>query len=306
MLAVGYMLHGCSRRFLSSTRACNKDVCDVVPEPSPRDDPRWVACHAQHVDTIEKADGEEEAGYRLMFFGDSITETWAGTDLCSPCERCQGVPAVFAKHYAKYNAGVMAVGGDQTAHLMWRLQHGEVPQKHKPKVAVLLIGTNDLGAAAWEATDVHTAEEATMRAVPGVTLRVLKTLHTMKDLLPDTHVILLALLPRGGNGPGARFFHWPSVFTQPFDMTNAHFRDYTRLDGKLHFLDCGERFLTPDHRAIDARLMPDALHPSPAGYELLAECLDPLITQLMQRPALKASAAEGGRSGGQGADAKEA
>ena len=89
-------------------------------------------------------------------------------------------------------------------------------------------------------------------------------------------------------------------------MTNAHFRDYTRLDGKLHFLDCGERFLTPDHRAIDARLMPDALHPSPAGYELLAECLDPLITQLMQRPALKASAAEGGRSGGQGADAKEA
>lgn len=176
---------------------------------------------------------------------------------------------MFAKHYAKYNAGVMAVGGDQTAHLMWRLQHGEVPQKHKPKVAVLLIGTNDLGAAAWEATDVHTAEEATMRAVPGVTLRccpwgvprlagwlhswrlapclshhatclalpsrcawlhgaptlcpvppapwlrrVLKTLHTMKDLLPDTHVILLALLPRGGNGPGARFFHWPSVFTQ--------------------------------------------------------------------------------------------
>jgi len=36
---------------------------------------------------------------------------------------------------------------------------------------VLLIGTNDLGLAAAEAPDVHSAEEAVMRAVPGVTLR---------------------------------------------------------------------------------------------------------------------------------------
>jgi hypothetical protein len=41
----------------------------------------------------------------------------------------------------------------------------------QPKVVVLLIGTNDLGAAAMEAGDIHKAEEAVMRAVPGVTLR---------------------------------------------------------------------------------------------------------------------------------------
>ena len=37
---------------------------------------------------------------------------------------------------------------DQTSHLMWRLQHGEVFVKHPPQVSVVLIGTNDLGAAA--------------------------------------------------------------------------------------------------------------------------------------------------------------
>ena len=65
-------------------------------------------------------------------------------------------------------------------------------------------------------------------------------------------------------------------------MCSCCCRDYTRLDGKLHFLDCGERFLTPDRRAIDARLMPDALHPGPAGHRVLAKCMRGLVSKLMR------------------------
>ena len=36
--------------------------------------------------------------------------------------------------------------GDQTAHLQWRLLHGQLLIQNPPKVAVLMIGTNDLGA----------------------------------------------------------------------------------------------------------------------------------------------------------------
>jgi hypothetical protein len=46
----------------------------------------------------------------------------------------------------------------------------------------------------------------------------------LKDMLPDSHIVLLALTPRGGGGSGPRFFQWPSVFTQPFEVVNAHFR----------------------------------------------------------------------------------
>lgn len=42
----------------------------------------------------------------------------------------------------------MIYAEDQSAHLLWRLQHGEVFTRHQPEVAVVLIGTNDLGAAA--------------------------------------------------------------------------------------------------------------------------------------------------------------
>ena len=37
--------------------------------------------------------------------------------------------------------------GDQVDHLMYRLQRRELLKRHPPKVSVLLIGTNDLGAA---------------------------------------------------------------------------------------------------------------------------------------------------------------
>lgn len=42
-------------------------------------------------------------------------------------------------------------------------------------------------------------------------------------------------------------------------------RDYVALDGRLHFLDCAERFLVPGGGAINADLMRDALHPNAAG-----------------------------------------
>lgn len=53
--------------------------------------------------------------------------------------------------------------------------------------------------------------------------RVLHTLHTLKDLLPDTHIVLLGVLPRGNGGMVARYA-WPSAYTQAIHMINSHFR----------------------------------------------------------------------------------
>ena len=38
--------------------------------------------------------------------------------------------------------------GDQASHLLWRLRRGDTFTRHPPAVAVVMIGTNDLGAAA--------------------------------------------------------------------------------------------------------------------------------------------------------------
>ena len=46
--------------------------------------------------------------------------------------------------------------GDATLQLMWRLRNGESPHALAPKIAVVLIGTNDLGYASVEVSQFLT------------------------------------------------------------------------------------------------------------------------------------------------------
>lgn len=52
-------------------------------------------------------------GYELLFYGDSITEEWRGTDTGRVClGRCDGVPEVFHRHFgSKYRSNVLAIAG---------------------------------------------------------------------------------------------------------------------------------------------------------------------------------------------------
>ena len=50
----------------------------------------------------------------------------------------------------------------------------------------------------------------------------------------------------------------------------------------MHYTACGWRFLNAESTAVDATLMPDALHPSAAGMERgIAQCIKPLVDTLM-------------------------
>ena len=52
-------------------------------------------------------------------------------------------------------------------------------------------------------------------------------------------------------------------------------------DGKnVRYLDLEDKFLQPDG-TISKEIMPDFLHLTPAGYEIWAEAMDPLLTEMM-------------------------
>ena len=57
----------------------------------------------------------------------------------------------------------------------------------------------------------------------------------------------------------------------------------------MQYIDCGAAFLIddparPGGRVIDARLMPDGVHPSAAGMDVLGLCLDPTVAYLKSHP----------------------
>ncbi len=63
-------------------------------------------------------------------------------------ERFEEIILHFESQLLSENDHCCSPTEDQTSNLLWRQQHGEVFLKHPPQVIILLIGTNDLGAAA--------------------------------------------------------------------------------------------------------------------------------------------------------------
>ena len=106
--------------------------------------------------------------------GDSITESLRGTSYGGHSDRSVGTPAVFNAAMstcptatplaATPNPLVLAIAGDQTQHLLFRLANGEMPPALREgpggnDVTIsLLIGTNNI-AVGYTRDEVRTALE---------------------------------------------------------------------------------------------------------------------------------------------------
>ncbi|MDI1250851.1 MAG: GDSL-type esterase/lipase family protein, partial [Lacunisphaera sp.] len=103
----------------------------------------------------------------LLFLGDSITEGWGKA------------PHVWEYYFGKYQPANFGIGGDQTQHVIWRIENGEL-DGISPKVVVLMIGTNNSGA--------HTGEQ--------IAAANRKIIELIRAKIPGVKVLLLAILPR--------------------------------------------------------------------------------------------------------------
>lgn len=93
-------------------------------EPEPRDS-HWMLKHERLLNMTH----EHASEVKVVFLGDSITERWASNG-----------KEVWKAHYEPKKAFNYGIGGDQTQHIIWRIQHGEF-EKVSPKVIVLMIGS---------------------------------------------------------------------------------------------------------------------------------------------------------------------
>ena len=70
--------------------------------------------------------------------------------LCSCSSACLVSNCAFELQYNELDVPTSLAAAlhaeDQASNLLWRLQNGQVFVKHNPKVAIVLIGINDLGA----------------------------------------------------------------------------------------------------------------------------------------------------------------
>ena len=230
-----------------SAKAQEKKAQNSAVVPSPRmsmmPDPNWMKRHQAFVAMAQKGNID------LLFLGDSITDAWGGEG--------HGNSAganVFAKEFERFKTANFGIGGDQTQHVLWRLQHGELEGIH-PKAVMLMIGTNNTGG--------HSAEAI----ADGITAIV----KEIPKRSPHTKILLLGIFPRGQK---------PNPLRDKIKQVNAI---VSKLDdgGKtVKYLDIGDKFLEPDG-SISKEIMPDALHLTEKGYQIWADAVKEPIAELL-------------------------
>jgi lysophospholipase L1-like esterase len=192
----------------------------------------------------------------VLFLGDSITEGWGKA------------PHIWDYYFGKYQPANFGIGGDQTQHVIWRIENGELDGIH-PKAVVLMIGTNNSAS--------HTGEQ--------IADAIKKIVELIRAKIPGTKVLLLAILPRDArrNNDG---LVTDAAIADAAKRVAANDRANTLIakldDGvNVRFLNTNAIFLGKDGR-IPWTIMPDQLHPTPAGYQLWAEAIEKPLAELMK------------------------
>ncbi|DBA95218.1 TPA: platelet-activating factor acetyltransferase activity, variant 2 [Trebouxia sp. C0006] len=215
--------------------ACNSYVqssCTLVLEAAERTDTCSQQNAQQMATDVQNADKSQ--GVNIAFYGDSITKLWKdGT----PANN--GMSDVYAQYFGSHSAAVLGVGGDQTGNLWWRLQNGDIFMQHPPQISIVLIGTNDLGAASCSA-----GMSGVDAAVSGVVSRIESILTLLKQKNPHTTVIVMGLLPRG-DGEEDGVYTQPNKYTQGISNVNAGLKTVASGLSGVQFVDCGPQLL-PD------------------------------------------------------------
>lgn len=216
--------------------------------------PWWRARHLEKLQELRRSPPD------LLWLGDSITQNW---ERRGPPDWMDFAP-VWDRFYAGRRAVNLGFKGDNTGHLLWRMQNGEL-DGIQPRAAVVLIGANNMGRVHWSAPQTLAGIDA-----------VLADLHRQ---LPGTKALLVGVLP-SIRSP------WVTRTTQEVNQGLA-----ARYGGgvvpHVTYMDLGGLFLR-DGQADRAAFYDDMLeppdpplHPSVAAQARMAEAIEPTLTAIL-------------------------
>jgi lysophospholipase L1-like esterase len=203
------------------------------------------------------------ADTQLLLIGDSITNNYEKAK--PPNEDFQ---PIWQQYYAPRKALNLGFSGDTTANVLWRLDHGEVDGLH-PKVAVLLIGTNNTGF-------FHQNAEQTEEGIDAVVADI-------ERHLPDTKILLLGLLPTRLPSKNENFDVNSYLGLRYAGGKDTH---VTYMDISVVFYQGGQ---LNDSIFYDAYLNPPraSLHPNTQGQRMMASAIEHTVARLMGDEPIK-------------------
>jgi lysophospholipase L1-like esterase len=221
-------------------------------EPVARTDENSRVAHTHLLDKARRG------GIDVYFAGDSITRRWGTSDAAY---------RTFFDHWTRsffgWNAANFGWGGDTVQNILWRLTDGELDGVH-PKVIVVMAGTNNVGGMPRDDVDRVVVEQVAngMRAV----------LDLMRRKAPGATVILMGITPRTDSRGGASVMPTIDAINERYaKLADGRRIRYVNINAQLARGDGGPR----------EGVTVDGLHLSLAGYQVWANALTPIFTELL-------------------------
>jgi lysophospholipase L1-like esterase len=223
----------------------------LASQPVPRTDANSLLAHEQ---LVRKA---KQGRIDVFFVGDSITRRWGAAD-----PQYRPLLENWKTNFFGWNAANFGWGADRIENILWRLQNGELDGVN-PKVIVVLAGINNVGA-----------EPGSPEKVADITRGLKAIVDVCQAKAPNATLIMTALFPRNDN-PAAI----PTI--NPINLNLAHLAD----GKKVRYLNINDKLADSNGRFFPGMVNPDQLHPTLRAYQVWADALKPIFTELMGPPA---------------------
>ena len=222
-------------------------------QPVFRTDPNSLVAHSQLL-------GKAKPGAIDVYFeGDSITRRWGALDY-------PDLLGNWERNFFGWNAADFGWGADRTQNILWRLEHGELDAVN-PKVVVLLAGTNNLGNASVRGDTDARADDVTRGLQAIVSL--------IQTKAPTATIIVMGIFPRNDD----------MALMPVIDRINGNLSRFAKGQ-KVRYLNINDKLADGDGRLFDGMMNPkDKLHPTVKAYQVWADALKPVLTDLLGPPA---------------------
>lgn len=199
-------------------------------------DGRWMSQHNRFI--YESKEREPD----IVFVGDSLILHMQFSE-------------IWVKMFQPLHCLNFGIGGDQTQHVLWRVENGEMDSV-QPKVIVLLVGTNNHG---------HTAEQ--------VTDGIMAIVKAIQDRQKDAQLIVMGIPPRGEK---------PNELRDKIKKINENLSSKLKNKPNVTFLNAEFSVFLNSEGHIDPADMYDYLHFTNEGYRKFCEPLVEEVQNLLQ------------------------
>jgi lysophospholipase L1-like esterase len=216
--------------------------------PAPRLDENSMIAHQ---DLLAK---RTKGRIDVYFEGDSITRRWGAVDY-------PDLLANWKSNFFGWNAADFGWGADRIENMLWRLENGELDGVD-PKVIVILAGTNNVGA-----------ERGGPQKIANITRGLEALVATCRRKAAGATIVVTAIFPRNDN-------------MEVVGEINAINDSLARMADGAHvrFLNVNGRLADADGRLFEGMMNPDKLHPTTKGYQVWADALKPIFTEILGPP----------------------